>query len=97
MIDLWVIAAAGILTYALRASFIAALGPSAAPPLLERMLRQVKPAVLAALVATSVVGGSGGESMLPVLVALAGAGLLATRFGPITVLAGGMVLLWILA
>src|SRR4051794_33550229 len=49
--NLWlVVIAIGILTYAIRLSFILALDRLAVPPLAQRALRLVPPAVLSALI-----------------------------------------------
>ena len=52
---LLVFALAGLLTFATRLSFIALLGGAAVPPLLQRALRFVPPAVLSAIVFMEVV------------------------------------------
>ena len=52
MTAFWVILLAGIGTYAARAVFIVAVGDRTLPPLIERGLLYVGPAVLAALTAS---------------------------------------------
>lgn len=55
MTALLVFVVAGIGTYAARSAFVLALGDRTLPPLLERALRNVGPAVLAALTASLLV------------------------------------------
>lgn len=98
MIDLLAIVAVGIGTYATRASFIIVLAERGLPPLLQRAVRNVGPAVLAALVASLLVGERGLAGLAPSveLVSLMAGGVVAWRLK--NVIAGlviGMVVLWI--
>jgi branched-subunit amino acid transport protein len=98
---LWLaVAGAGVVTFALRLSFIALLGRIQIPPLLSRALRFVPAAVFTAVVipllfyVDGVVEVSlGNERLLAGLVAV----LIAwrTRSVPLT-LVGGMAMLWTL-
>ncbi|MEZ4502266.1 MAG: AzlD domain-containing protein [Dehalococcoidia bacterium] len=56
MFDLIVIAMAGVATWTLRSSFIVLVGGRQLPASTDEVLRQARPAVLAALVATAVAG-----------------------------------------
>lgn len=53
MTDLVVVGLAGLGSYALRVSFIAIAAGRRVPPLLERVLSQIKPAALTALAVTA--------------------------------------------
>lgn len=54
-----VVIAAGIATFTMRFSFIALFGKVEVPPAMERSLRYVAPAVLAALTVPAIVGPGG--------------------------------------
>lgn len=94
------VVAVGIGTYLIRVSAIALLGPGQTiSPRLERALRMVAPAVLAALVATTLLrdgdefralGAWHGAAVVAVLVAIR------TRSAAWTLLAG-MVSVWVLS
>ena len=92
MSDLLVLAVIAIGSYALRASFVAALGPRTLPVPVQRTLDHVKPAMFAALVATAMTA----RALFDVthVVALAVAGLVGLRGANlITTLAAGMAAL----
>lgn len=95
MAELLVFAAAGVIRYAMRASFIVA-GVRQVPAPVERALRHVKPAVLAALVAGSFLGPHGTAVDATHLGALVVAVAVATKRGTVAVLAAGMATLWLL-
>lgn len=61
----------GVGTYATRSSFILLLANRTLPPLLQRAVRNVGPAVLAALVATLLVGERGVAGLAPSIELLA--------------------------
>lgn len=95
-----VMIAGGLLTYAMRLVFIVLLGRIAMPPLLQRALRYVPPAVLMAIVFPELLIRDGSLALdLGNLRLLAGvlAGLVAwrTRSALLTI-AVGMVTLWVL-
>ena len=87
----------GAMTYAMRASVIVALADRAIPPALERALRNVGPAVLAALSINLAAGGDGGPHLdLAEGAALVVAGLVAwRRKNVLWTLAAGMTTLWL--
>lgn len=98
---LWLaILGAGVVTFALRFSFIALLGRIEIPPSLERALRFVPAAVLTAVVIPLLLLDDGALNVSPGNERLL-AGLVAiliswrTRSVPLT-LAGGMTALWML-
>jgi branched-subunit amino acid transport protein len=99
MSDLWIIIVVGVGTYLTRASFIVALADRDLPVFLVRAMRNVAPAVLAALVASLLVGDRGvaGLAQPAEVVALSTAGLVAyrTKNVPVT-LVTGMVVLWLM-
>ena len=84
MIDLAIIAAAGLATWALRASFITLAGDRDLPEASESVLRYARPAVLAGLAASATVGSGGilaGAALLPRIAGALGAGAAAWRTG----------------
>lgn len=89
----------GAITYAMRACVIVALAGRSIPLPIERALRNVGPAVLAALAINLAAGGEGGPHLeVEVAVALAVAGVVAWwRRSVIWSLAAGMVALWTVA
>ena len=98
MTDLAAVLIVGVGTYATRASFIILLADRTLPPLLQRAVRNVGPAVLAALVASLLVGEEGITGLTPSveLASLAAASVVAWRWK--NVIAGltvGMAVLWI--
>lgn len=98
MTYLFAIAVVGLGTYATRASFIILLANRDLPPLLQRAVRNVGPAVLAALVASLLVGEEGITGLAPSveLASLIAASLVAWKTR--NVIAGlvvGMAALWI--
>jgi branched-subunit amino acid transport protein len=96
--DLLAVLVVGLGTYATRASFIITLADRPLPPLLQRAVRNVGPAVLSALVASLLVGEEGITGLAPSveLAALAAGGLVAWRWKNIVLgLTAGMAVLWI--
>ncbi len=84
MTDLAIIAAAGLATWVLRASFITLVGDRQLPEASESVLRYARPAVLAALAASATVGSGGlvaSATLLPRVIGAAGAGIAAWRTG----------------
>lgn len=84
MTALVTIAAAGVLSWTLRASFITFLGDRKPPMAIRRGLAGARPAVMAAMVATSLTSTTGGASALAVspelvAVAVAAAAVFVTR------------------
>lgn len=84
------------ITYAMRASVIVGLAHRAIPLPVERALRNVGPAVLAALAINLAAGGEGGPNLeVDVAAALVAAGLVAWwRRSVIWALSAGMITLW---
>lgn len=91
----------GVLTYLMRASFIAPNMRAALPPGLERAMRFIPPAVLMALVVPDLIGHSGTLDLSPCnarLLAGLVAFLLAWRTRRVAPpLIGGMLTLWLLS
>lgn len=87
----------GGITYAMRASVIVALAGRAIPIPVERALRNVGPAVLAALAINLAAGGEGGPHLdVEVAAALVAAGAVAWwRKSVIWSLSSGMLVLWL--
>ena len=100
MTDMVIIVIIGIGTYLMRLSFIGALGTRTVPDIIERPLRFIAPAVLAAIVAPSLFRPTGPIDLSPDnLRLLAGvvAGLVAWRTKNVALTTGsGLVALWIL-
>ena len=93
-----IVAIVGLMTYSMRAVVIVAMANRVIPPPLERALRSVGPAVLAALAVSLAAGGEGGPSLEPAeAVALVVACLAAWRTkNLIATLVAGMLTLWLL-
>lgn len=95
-----VLVVAGLVTFAIRLSFIALLGKVALPPVLTRALRFVPPAVLSAIILPELVMQDGALDLRPANARLL-AGVLAaviawrTRNVLLTI-AVGMAALWML-
>ncbi len=98
-------AVAGLVTFALRYSFVRLLGRvEAVPPRLATALRYVPPAVLAALVAPVAVGpgapggaGAVGPAVVPRTAAVAVAAVVAWRTeSAVATIAAGMGALWLI-
>ncbi len=87
------------MTYTMRAVAIVALAERDIPVPVERVLRNVGPAVLAALAINLAAGGDGGPGLEWFeAVALAGAGVVAWwRKSVLWSLAAGMATLWVLS
>lgn len=78
---LWIsVVVAGIATYLIRFSFIAMFGKVEVPPLLERALRYVAPAVLAAIALPGLIVRDGGVDVTNPYVPAAIVGGLAAYF-----------------
>lgn len=94
--SLAIVAVVAGITYAMRASVIVALAGRTIPLTVERALRNVGPAVLAALAVNLAAGGDGGPHLDPeVAIAFAAAGAVAWfRRSIIWSLTAGMVALW---
>ena len=91
-----IVALVGVMTYSMRAVAIVALAHRTIPPVAERALRNVGPAVLAALTFNLAAGGEGGPSMelAEVLALLVAGGVAWWRRNLILTLAAGMLTLW---
>ncbi|NNE10617.1 MAG: AzlD domain-containing protein [Ilumatobacter sp.] len=89
----------GAMTYTMRASVIVALANRTIGPRLERSLKMVGPAVLAALAINLAAGGEGGPNLdLAEAAALFAAGVVARwRRSLLWSLAAGMLALWIVS
>ncbi len=84
MTDIAIIAAAGLVTWMLRASFISLVGSRELPSSSEQVLRYARPAVLAALAASATIGSGGlvaSVTLVPRLVGAGTAGITAWRTG----------------
>jgi branched-subunit amino acid transport protein len=94
-----IVVGVGLMTYAMRAGVIVALSGRAIPVPVERALRNVGPAVLAALTINLAAGGEGGPSLqLAEAAALVVAGVVAVwRRNLIWTLLAGMTTLWVLS
>jgi branched-subunit amino acid transport protein len=92
------LAVAGLLTFAIRLSFVLLLARVAVPPILVRALRFVPPAVLSAIVASEVFVRDGAPDLSPGsprLLAGAAAALVAWRTRNVLLtIAVGMAALW---
>ncbi len=99
--NIWlVMALGGLLTYAVRLSFIALYGRMQVPGLVQRALRYIPPAVLSAIILPEVVMQSGRLNLAggnPRLLAAVLAGLVAwkTKSSLLTIIVG-MAALWTL-
>jgi branched-subunit amino acid transport protein len=92
-----IVAIVGVMTYSMRAVVIVAMANRTIPASIERALRSVGPAVLAALAVNLAAGGEGGPSLTwPEALALTVAGLAAWKSKNLIVtLTAGMVALWL--
>lgn len=92
-----IVAIVGLMTYSMRAVAIVALAHRTIPPAVERALRSVGPAVLAALAVNLAAGGEGGPSLTwAEALALVVAGVVAWKVrNLIATLGAGMVVLWL--
>ena len=100
MRGIWPTLIVGVGTYLSRASFILVFANRPISPRLERAFRNVGPAVLAALVASLLVGDQGirGLTVSPEVVALSGAVVVAWKTRNMTwTLVAGMTIVWVLA
>jgi branched chain amino acid efflux pump len=95
--SLVIVVGVGLMTYSMRAIVIVALANRPIPTSLERALRNVGPAVLAALAVNLAAGGEGGPSLeVAEAVALVVAGVVAWRWRNLIVtLLAGMTTLWV--
>lgn len=93
-----IVAMVGFMTYSMRAVVIVAMANRTIPAPIERALRSVGPAVLAALAINLAAGGEGGPSLeVAEAVALLVAGGVAWwRRNLIVTLLAGMTALWVL-
>ncbi len=93
-----VVLVVGAMTYAMRAVVIVALAARVIPLSLERTLRNVGPAVLAALAVNLAAGGDGGPHLdVAEGAALVVGGLVAWRYrNVLATLLAGMATLWLL-
>jgi branched-subunit amino acid transport protein len=94
-----IVVGVGLMTYSMRAVVIVALADRTIPAPLVRALRNVGPAVLAALAVNLAAGGPGGPSLeVAEAVALVVAGLTAWRWRNLIVtLLAGMGTLWLVS
>ena len=94
-----IVAVVGAMTYSMRAVVIVALANRTIPPALERALRSVGPAVLAALAINLAAGGEGGPSLeVAEVMALVAAAVAARwRRNLMWSLVAGMVTLWLVS
>jgi branched-subunit amino acid transport protein len=92
-----IVAMVGAMTYSMRAVVIVAMANRTIPPPVERALRSVGPAVLAALAVNLAAGGEGGPSLAwAEVLALTVAGVVAWKVrNLIATLVAGMVTLWL--
>ncbi len=95
---LLIVAVVAVVTYSMRAVVIVALANREIPAVVELALRNVGPAVLAALAVSLAVGGDGGPSLsFPEGAALVVSGAVAYwRRNLIACLVAGMATLWLL-
>jgi branched-subunit amino acid transport protein len=95
-----VVAAIGVGTYLIRLSFIGILGTRRLPPVLERALEFIAPAVLAALVVPAVVRPEGTVDLSPdnlkLFAALAAAAVAWATRNVLATIATGLSMLWLL-
>jgi branched-subunit amino acid transport protein len=100
MILLLALAAAGLLTFLTRLSFIALLGGLAVPSVVVRALRFVPPAVLSAIVANEVLVRDGALDLstgnLRLLAAAVATGIALLTRNVFLTIAAGMAALWTL-
>lgn len=87
----------GAMTYLMRASLIVSLAGRPVPVVVERALRQVGPAVLAALAVNLAAGGAGGPhlELAEAAALVVGAGVAWRRRNMIWALSAGLVVLWV--
>lgn len=92
-----VVVVVAAITYAMRAGVIVAVGHRSIPAPVTRVLRNVGPAVLAALAVNLAAGGDGGPHVtVGEAAALVAAGLVAWRSRNLVLtLLAGMVVLWL--
>lgn len=95
--SLGIVVLVGAITYVMRAGVIIALADRTIPVPVERALRSVGPAVLAALAINLAAGGEGGPHLeVEVAAALVASGVVAWwRKSLIWALASGMLALWV--
>ena len=94
-----IVAVVGAMTYSMRAVVIVALANRTIPPALERALRSVGPAVLAALAINLAAGGEGGPSLEVAegMARVAAAVAARWRRNLMWSLVAGMVTLWLVS
>jgi len=95
--SLLIVGIVGVMTYSMRAVVIVAMANRTIPPPVERALRSVGPAVMAALAVNLAAGGEGGPSLTWVeALALTVAGVAAWKSKNLLItLFAGMVTLWL--
>lgn len=90
----------GVMTYGMRTVVIVALADRVIPPSVERALRSVGPAVLAALAVNLAAGGEGGGieiTLAEVMALVVAAGVAWWRRHVLLALLAGMSVLWLLS
>ncbi len=92
-----IVAMVGVMTYSMRAVVIVAMADRTIPPSVERALRSVGPAVLAALAINLAAGGEGGPNLevAEALALLVAGGVAWWRRNLIVTLLAGMATLWL--
>lgn len=92
-----IVAIVGVMTYSMRAVVIVAMANRPIPSSVERALRSVGPAVMAALAVNLAAGGEGGPTLTWAEgISLVVAGVVAWRSKNLIVtLAAGMIALWL--
>jgi branched-subunit amino acid transport protein len=97
-VALAVVAVVAATTYAMRAGLIVLLADTTLPPAVERALRYVGPAVLAALAINLATGGAGGPQIevAEACALIVAAGLAWWRRPLVVVVVAAMATLWIL-
>ena len=92
-----IVVVVGLITYSMRAVAIVALANRSIPPSAQRALRNVGPAVLAALTVNLAAGGEGGPSIevAEALALLVAGGVAWWKKNLILTLGAGMVTLWL--
>ena len=92
-----IVAMVGVMTYSMRAVVIVAMANRTISPSVERALRSVGPAVLAALAINLAAGGEGGPNLevAEALALLVAGGVAWWRRNMIVTLLAGMATLWL--
>ena len=92
-----IVVVVGVMTYSMRAVVIVAMANRSIAPSIERALRSVGPAVLAALAINLAAGGEGGPNLevAQAMALLVAGGVAWWRKNLIVTLLAGMVTLWL--